>query len=273
MTTGIYGIFDSRSKECLYVGQSKSVEHRFRQHVSKLKNKRSKALRPFVDWYHENGAVEEILLFEILEECEDEDLIKNELEAKWFDMLGPRFFGKTPSLSERWSHSEETKIKIADGVRKAKGKSSTAKRIPCTSCSGVTRNANGICRKCQSDIQAKEIDEIWKDRIISWYVSEKLSCREIARRMNMEEKISIPYYLRRYGIEVKPRTFNGKNASEDHRRKLSESSTKIASEKAVYIRCLNCNSKVRSKPSRMRKFCSRHCYLNHNQALQESANV
>lgn len=117
MTIGIYAIFDSRNNECLYVGQSKQIEARWRQHVTKMKNKRKSALKDFVYWYHANDADESILSFEILEECEDNDLVKNILESKWFDELKPRFFGKVPSLSERWSHSEETKKAISDSIK------------------------------------------------------------------------------------------------------------------------------------------------------------
>lgn len=79
MTIGIYGIFDATTDECLYIGMSKDIEERWKQHLKILKSKRHKR-KDFTEWYHSNGATPDLLMFRILEECEYDVDTLNRLE-------------------------------------------------------------------------------------------------------------------------------------------------------------------------------------------------
>lgn len=183
MTVGVYGIFDRRDGSCLYVGQSKTIAQRWRQHVTKLKNKRKSALDDFVDWYHENGASEEILDFRILEECVNDDYTKNFLEAKWTYELGPRFKGKNPSMNETWEHSDETKAAISAGLLR--------NRIPkpplplCVQCgeNRIGRKGNKFCsRVCRNLSDRIEIDI---DLLEKMYLDDAVSLNEICNHFQI----------------------------------------------------------------------------------------
>lgn len=183
MTVGVYGIFDRRDGACLYVGQSKTIEQRWRQHVTKLKNKRTRALKDFVNWYHENGASEEVLDFRILEECVNDDYTKNFLESQWTHELGPRFKGKNPSMNESWEHSDETKAAIAAGVLR--------NQIPkpplplCVQCgvNRVGRRTNKFCsHKCRSLSGRIEIDI---DLLEKMYLDDSVSLNEICNHFQI----------------------------------------------------------------------------------------
>lgn len=275
MTVGIYGIFDATTNECLYVGQSKEIEVRFRQHITKLKNKRSNALKSFVDWYHDQGAIEASMILKILESCPNKRLVKNQVEAKWFDKLEPRFYGKIPSLSETWDHTEMTRLKIAESVRRSRGNftgvsipkqvdGDNQKSNPKSTLKQNKKNAEDIeaARKNKAEIAISvesHFDEEWKDQIISWYVLENLSCREIARRIGADTKVNIPRQLRRYGIEVKPRTFNGHTLSEDMKKKIADDNKSRAMQNNNLIACMNCHITFHFRPSQNRRFCSKNC--------------
>lgn len=113
MTIGVYSIFNAETDECLYVGLSKDIEDRWQSHLKNLQNKRHPR-KDFVEWYHTNGAKPELIVFRILEECNNDDFILNTLEIKWFKELSPKYYGQIPSLKNRWTHSEETRKKIGD---------------------------------------------------------------------------------------------------------------------------------------------------------------
>ena len=117
MTVGIYGIFDAETDECLYVGCSSNVEERYKQHLKHLKYRIHKR-KDFVEWYHVNGAKPDLLIFRILEECENNDVSKNTLEIKWFSILNPKYYGQKPSLNNKMRHSEETRLKISNSMKK-----------------------------------------------------------------------------------------------------------------------------------------------------------
>lgn len=114
MTIGIYGIFDARDESCLYVGQSKTIEERWKAHLNLLRigNHRADFNAHFLSIEKD----ENLLVFRILEECENIDLVKNRAEIQWFNLLSPRFYGKFPTLNEKWTHSEETRAKISQGL-------------------------------------------------------------------------------------------------------------------------------------------------------------
>lgn len=108
---GIYGIFDTLTEECLYVGQSKNIHERRQSHFKRLRGERH--LKPFTEWFVSIGKDESRLDLRVLCRCFDNDDIKNKLEIFWFNELHPRFYGAVPSVNNRWSHSEETRKKIA----------------------------------------------------------------------------------------------------------------------------------------------------------------
>jgi GIY-YIG catalytic domain protein len=110
---GIYGIFDTLTGECLYVGQSKNIHERRQSHFKRLRGERY--LKSFTEWFVSIGKDESRLDLRVLCRCLDNDDVKNKLEIFWFNELHPRFYGAVPSINNRWSHSEETRKKI--GVR------------------------------------------------------------------------------------------------------------------------------------------------------------
>lgn len=116
MTVGIYLIQDKITQENLYVGQSKNIEQRWKSHLKRLRGNRH--LDSFNEYFKSINKDESRLLFSILEECEDNDSIKNELEIKWFNILSPKCYGKVPSLNNKWQHSEETKKILSDSMNK-----------------------------------------------------------------------------------------------------------------------------------------------------------
>ena len=111
---GIYGIFDTLTGECLYVGQSKNIYERRQSHFKRLRGERH--LKPFTEWFVSIGKDESRLDLRVLCRCFDNDNIKNKLEIFWFNELHPRFYGAVPSVNNRWSHSEETRKKIGKSL-------------------------------------------------------------------------------------------------------------------------------------------------------------
>lgn len=113
MTIGIYGIYDKESGDCLYVGMSSvSVERRWKQHIRHLITGTHKR-KDFVNWFRGKDSDDSVLVFKILEECSPDHSELNAAEIHWFDTEKPRFFGKNPSVNEKWSHSDETLRRIS----------------------------------------------------------------------------------------------------------------------------------------------------------------
>lgn len=142
---GIYGIFDNETNKCLYVGQSVNIHHRWKQHVKLLKNKKHKR-KNFVDWFYERNADISLLKFIVLEECESDELILNELEVKYFNKLKPLFYGKKPSTSEKWIQTNETKNKIKKSLMK------NYYNKDCSKCGSNFNSVNEetfLCRNCR----------------------------------------------------------------------------------------------------------------------------
>ena len=90
---------------------------RWKKHLALLKSGHHRR-KDFVEWFQQEGSDASKLSFRILEEGVEAQL--NELEIKWFDLLGPRFYGKLPSAGEAWQHSETTKQKISAGVKRSR---------------------------------------------------------------------------------------------------------------------------------------------------------
>lgn len=135
--TGIYLIRNTINDK-IYVGSSKNIRRRIQEHLSKLKlNKHpNKHLQNHFNKYKES------LYFEIIQECEQKDLLK--VEQYWITTLSPKFNnsliaisnskkGRTNEFKEKMrllnigkKLSEEHKRKIGDS---SKGKILSKKTI------------------------------------------------------------------------------------------------------------------------------------------------
>lgn len=211
MTVGIYGIFDSETDECLYVGMSSiSVEKRFKQHLKNLRNG-NHPRKDFVEWFQVNGSNPLLLNFKILEECENNETVLNTLEIKWFNELKPKYFGKQPSLNEVWERSEESKKKVSESLRKyAESKPKKLKSI-CSSkdCSNMVHHSrNNYCSvKCANlSINTKLVYNpliLNKDKIIQTYLNGD-SLESIAKRFSTT-KNTLSKFLKNEGVEIRKR--------------------------------------------------------------------
>lgn len=185
MTIGVYGIYDTNTEKCLYVGQSINIENRFKEHVKKLKNK-SHRNKDFVLWYELNGYSS--MRLDILEECINNDYVKNKTEIKWFNMLNPLFFGKKPSVNEKWKMSEETKGKISNSLKS--NFDYIIKR--CLYCGVDMELIKSSKRKfCSSKCTNKHKVENYKpidtyEKMKKLYIYEDKSYREIAKMYNTD---------------------------------------------------------------------------------------
>ena len=223
MTVGIYGIFDSETDECLYVGMSSvSVEKRFKQHLKNLRNG-NHPRKDFVEWFHNNSGQPELVVFRILEECENNETVLNTLEIKWFNELKPKYFGKQPSLNEVWERSEESKKKVSESLRKLHNSDfldgqiddilSFAKNTSMT-VAEAARLLNVSPKKLKNYLILNKIDWAYSSddpaenrKILHWYFNEKMSTRQIAKKLN----ISQPSVVRRLKKlkEADPEKFSG----------------------------------------------------------------
>lgn len=112
-TSGIYGLYDIRTSECLYVGMSIDIEERYKKHITLLKANRHRRVE-FSQWYNYKRNCERLEL-RILEEVEGSLLRKR--EKFWFNTLKPKFFGQSPTgESDYFAHNEETKKKISEAL-------------------------------------------------------------------------------------------------------------------------------------------------------------
>lgn len=186
MTAGIYGIFSSRTGECLYIGQSRNIEYRCSVHLQKL-SKETHSRKDFNQWFKKENKEKDSLIFSILEESSLENQNLNSLEIKWFNSLSPRFFGKTPSLKEKWAQTEASKKRIAEGVRKSKGNTSGV-NIPqyknCYICKKKTKSVNSICCSCKKTCHNCIFDLQFKEKILQKRQSGK-SLRIIALELRL----------------------------------------------------------------------------------------
>lgn len=190
MTTGIYSINDKNTGECLYVGQSKDIEYRWKQHLSKLVL--GTHLNSFCTWFVEMGSDVNRLQFNVLEVCSNEDEIKNSLEIKWFKSLTPKFYGKEPSINDKWEHSSETKLKIG---RKS-SKPPTFYILVCEKCSKVFWKKSYERKYCSKRCseqgtwnkerrKPKRKITVPKEKIHDLYWTQDLSLPEVARRLDI----------------------------------------------------------------------------------------
>lgn len=181
---GVYGIFNTHSNECLYVGQSKDISSRWRRHISDLQinNHRCKL---FNEWFNANTSVESLLTFKVLEECIDDDLVKNICEIKWFNELSPLFFGKVPSTKDKWAHSDITKEKIRIAATKPMHKKN------CLNCDSIFEFKRPLSKTFCSNLCMLKFYK--KDRIFDSNTVKELRqflpVSEIAKMFNCSERL------------------------------------------------------------------------------------
>lgn len=240
MTVGIYGIFDSKTDECLYVGLSKNIEQRWHSHLKELKSKCHKR-QDFVEWYHSNGAVKELLSFKILEECELDEKLLNSAEIKWFNKLLPKYYGKRPSISEKWKHSEETinKIKASRAKQKLPKDARILRNLICQNCEEVfhskVKDPKYCSRKCRIEHENKRFD---KQELTGKYNS-GLSLHDLAKEYDCSYR-TIHAYMVRHNI---PRRTASENfALIDHtKRKEMLSNLQKSPRNIQKVLCSICN--------------------------------
>lgn len=201
MTIGIYGIFDSFSGQCLYVGQSKNVEKRWKEHIKKLKSG-VHSRSDFIEWFNNRDKDSSAFRFVILEICENEYKVKNALEMKWFLDLQPIFFGKQPALNQKWEHSKSTIEKI----RKTAKKNSPIKMYPyeCLICKEyfVSRRLKAkFCSPYCSTVSTKSryYDAEYKNMFSSMYLDDKMSLQEISKKLKISY-VTVAKILEHFGI-------------------------------------------------------------------------
>lgn len=141
MTTGIYGIFGKNTHECLYIGQSRNIEQRWKQHKKLLRNKKHPR-KDFVEWFDKNNCAIKKMDFRVVKEL-PQDVTDKELniqEIYFFEQYKPKFYGKEPSQHDTWIHSESTKEKIRTSVlKKIYDESGTQERMSkhCPICNSI----------------------------------------------------------------------------------------------------------------------------------------
>lgn len=240
MTVGIYGIFNAKTDECLYIGMSKNIEERWHSHLKELKSKRHKR-QDFVEWYHSNGAVKELLSFKILEECEPNEKLLNNAEIKWFNTLKPKYFGKSPSLNEKWSHSVATreKIRVAALNQQINENSRILRDLICQNCKEIfhskVKSPQFCSRDCRTNFDNKRFD---KQELTDKYNS-GMSLHALAEEYNCSYR-TIHGYMVRHNI---PRRTASENfALIDHtKRKEMLSNLQKSPRNIQKVLCSICN--------------------------------
>lgn len=203
MTCGAYGIFDAETKECLYVGQSATIEDRWKRHLIDLRNG-NHLRKDFISWFKNHGENAESMDFRILELCENTDKAKNLAEIKWYTILNPKFAGQIPGENYKWSHSEETRRKISASSRKAKIHNLTCKF--CTNDFGSRRRTQVYCSQtCFRDDQASIIvTEELGVRMRKLYEIDKMSMKEMSFELGFSDA-TVHKLMVNFGIARRPR--------------------------------------------------------------------
>lgn len=164
MTCGIYAIFDASTDECLYVGQSSTIERRWKRHIINLRNG-NHPRKDFVEWFESHNKQSDSLRFETLESCEDVDETRNRIEMLWFEKLEPKFYGDEPGVNYKWKHSEETKRKIGEALKGRK-------------------MYDYICKVCKNDFSHHRLNRSYCSRACT----NKRSCIEINEDLRLMMK-------------------------------------------------------------------------------------
>lgn len=207
MTVGIYGLFDSVTGECLYIGQSSDIEYRVKHHLKRLRS--GNHLSEFNSWFMGEGKDLSRIRVEILEECEDSDYTKNLLEIKWFYAKVPKFYGKVPSTKESWGMSQTTKNKISEGLRTySKNQRGGVPRLvdrvlKCALCEKEYTSPRRSSTYCSTRCQATQVDEEKVDIMVDLYNAGK-STRYISDVVGFSYK-TVSRHLRRRGVPLRGR--------------------------------------------------------------------
>lgn len=254
MTVGIYLIQDKITQENLYVGQSKDIEQRWKSHLKNLRGNRH--LDSFNKYFESIDKDESRLLFSILEECEDDDLVKNELEIKWFNDLSPKFYGAVPSLNNRWSLSEETRKRISKkSSENYKNKRIIDKEQICKNCNKTFKRIK-IIQFCSSKCRGKFR---YKNSL------NKVDLNDLKELYN--SGLSIPQLSQHFGVSVGwIHSFMNKNNIK--RRTLSETNKNYRLRNNLNGRTLHnfvckfCQKEFTSDRKRKRIYCSIECKNN-----------
>lgn len=210
MTVGIYGIFDKRDDTCLYVGQSKDIAERWKGHLKNLRS--GKHIRKdFVTWFESYDKDPESIRFEILEPCLNDDVVKNVIEMHWFQELNPRFFGKMPTINERWALSEETKAKI--GATLAANNPRKMYEFVCKGCGETFSTKRSVRLFCDLDCRRQYdkviiADDVLKSKLVEKYEIQRMTLHEIAREMNVSH-VTIYKLLEKFNIPRRGRSKAG----------------------------------------------------------------
>lgn len=211
MTTGIYGIFDRRNGECLYVGQSKSIEDRWRSHRKRLLGGRH--LTKFTEWFQSQGADLSVLELRQLEETDNTDEAKNAAEIKWFHELSPRFYGKIPASTETWEHSKETREKISAGLHQHYP-SPTYSCHQCGEKFQTRKSRRGDKAFCTVDCYRRFSGKMYTvdaETVRKLYYEDGLSLRKVGDVIGITNTVLIRY-MNRWGMKRRPQKH--KNAKE-----------------------------------------------------------
>jgi len=107
MTCGIYKIVNNKTNK-IYVGSSKNIEVRIQGHLSNLKNKKHHSVK-LQNSYNKHGP--KCFTYEVLEECEIEDLFAR--EQVWIDSLDSYHSGYNASESSIYPTNKHS-LRILD---------------------------------------------------------------------------------------------------------------------------------------------------------------
>ena len=198
MSIGVYGIFCIKSNRCLYVGQSRDMEYRWKKHRQTLLSRCHKR-KDFVEWVDKFGI--DSIYFAELEICQEDEL--NSSEIYWFNRLLPEFYGKRPSNKDKWTHSEKTREKISKTMKKRLGEGKTNRIKACMFCGNLFEFSRKRKMYCSPHCFFKscEHSDEFRARIKKMYES-GMSLREIAK-IEGKSHISIYKRLLRDGVSMR----------------------------------------------------------------------
>lgn len=169
---------------CLYVGQSRDVETRWKRHKARLEV--GKALPKFSEWYANQDDSAKEIKFILLEETLADNSILNQAEIFWFRLLRPTFYGKVPSQKDVWVHSAETKRKISASLREAaslreRGPALIDRVLTCGECHASFSSSRSQAKFCSRDCGIKSRKQVNITVQIKSLRQQGKSLRQIAR--------------------------------------------------------------------------------------------